>query len=399
MQKLFYLVVGFGIVSVLGAQPADVEGALALALQRNPRVQALQQEILSARRLQQSASALSAPSVLIAPAITTGGTGEELLIHQPLEITGIRQARMRVGQAQYELVLAQATLELNDLLAEVAAAYYEYAYRQRIAQTAQEALQLAERTRDTIRQQVEAGIRPGVDLIQAEIELERVRQHALLRQTEAQAATERLKALVGGDFESPRPPATSLVVMERGFRDDPPLLLRPQIARLRLEQALAAQIRAEALPDIGVQLRIERFHGERTRPAYGLTLSLPLLDYGARQNRLRAQNSLIEAQRLRLQQARLTLDAELLNAQQRLQQSQTRYNAYQTTLLPRAQQLAQAAQIGLEAGQLSLLQLLEAQRTTRTVQEEALEAELQLKLSEVELKRLRGEFILTEVNR
>jgi len=399
MQKLFYLVVGFGIVSVLGAQPADVEGALALALQRNPRVQALQQEILSARRLQQSASALSAPSVLIAPAITTGGTGEELLIHQPLEITGIRQARMRVGQAQYELVLAQATLELNDLLAEVAAAYYEYAYRQRIAQTAQEALQLAERTRDTIRQQVEAGARPGVDLIQAEIELERVRQHALLRQTEAQAATERLKALVGGDSESPHPPATSPAVMERGFRDDPPLLLRPQIARLRLEQALAAQIRAEALPDIGVQLRIERFHGERTRPAYGLTLSLPLLDYGARQNRLRAQNSLIEAQRLRLQQARLTLDAELLNAQQRLQQSQTRYNAYQTTLLPRAQQLAQAAQIGLEAGQLSLLQLLEAQRTTRTVQEEALEAELQLKLSEVELKRLRGEFILTEVNR
>ncbi len=484
MQKLFYLVAGIGIVSVLGAQPAEVDGALALALQRNSRVQALQQEILCARRLQQSASALSAPSVLVTPAITTGGVGEELIVHQPLEIIGIRQARMRVGQAQYELTLAQATLELNDLLAEVAVAYYEYAYRQRIAQTAQEALQLAERTRDTIQQQVEAGARAGVDLIQAEIELERVRQHALLRRTEAQAALERLKALLGGDFESPHPPAPSPATRERGSRSatgsatllshavgeglrvkadpplshtvgagqevradpplshavgegqgvradpplshtvgagqgvraDPPLShavgegqgvrdhqatslpLRPQIARLRLEQTLLQQIRAESLPDLGVQLRIERFQAERTRPAFGLTLSLPLLDYGARQNRLRAQNNLIEAQRLRLQQARLTLEAELRNAQQRLQQAQTRYNAYQTTLLPRAQQLAQAAQVGLEAGQLSILQLLESQRTARAVQEEALEAELLLKRSEVELQRLRGAFLPKEVN-
>jgi cobalt-zinc-cadmium efflux system outer membrane protein len=399
MQKLFYLIAGIGIVSVLGAQPADVEGALALALQRNPRVQALQQEIQSAQRLSQSASALSAPSILLAPAITTGGVGEELLLQQPLEITGIRQARMRVGQAEYELALAQAALELNDLLAEVAVVYYEYTYRQRIAQTAHEALQLAERTRDAIRQQVEAGVRAGVDLIQAEIELERVRQHALMRQTEAAAAQERLRVSVGG-FDEPQPTATSTVDWKRGLLTEDetvPLSLRPQTARLRLEQALAQQIRAEGLPDLGVQLRIERFQGERTRPGFGLTLSLPLLDYGARQNRLRAQNNLIEAQRLRLQQTRLALEAELRNAEQRLNQAQTRAESYQKTILPRAQQLAQAAQVGLETGQLSILQLLEAQRTARIVQEEALEAELELKLSEVGLKRLRGEFIPKEV--
>jgi cobalt-zinc-cadmium efflux system outer membrane protein len=399
MQKLFYLIAGIGIVSVLGAQPADVEGALALALQRNPRVQALQQEIQSAQRLSQSASALSAPSILLAPAITTGGVGEELLLQQPLEITGIRQARMRVGQAEYELALAQAALELNDLLAEVAVVYYEYTYRQRIAQTAHEALQLAERTRDAIRQQVEAGVRAGVDLIQAEIELERVRQHALMRQTEAAAAQERLRVSVGG-FDEPQPTATSTVDWKRGLLTEDetvPLSLRPQTARLRLEQALAQQIRAEGLPDLGVQLRIERFQGERTRPGFGLTLSLPLLDYGARQNRLRAQNNLIEAQRLRLQQTRLALEAELRNAEQRLNQAQTRAESYQKTILPRAQQLAQAAQVGLETGQLSILQLLEAQRTARIVQEEALEAELELKLSEVALKRLRGEFIPKEV--
>jgi cobalt-zinc-cadmium efflux system outer membrane protein len=399
MQKLFYLIASIGIVSVLGAQPADMESALTLALQQNPRVRALHAEIQSAERLRQSASAIRAPSILLAPAITWGGTGEELLIHQPLEITGIRQTRIRTGQAQYELTLAQAMLELNDLLAEVAAAYYESVYRQRIAQVAHEALQIAQRTRDTIQQQVEAGARAGVDLVQAEIELERVRQYAMLRDSESRAAQERLKALLGGTLEpvqpSKQPPTQWLIRIH--YTDAP--LLQPYLAKLQLEQALAQQIRAEVLPDVGVQLRIERFQGERTRPAYGLTLSVPLLDYGALRNRLRAQNRLVEAQRLRLQEARLTLDAELRIAQQRLQQALNRAEAYQKTLLPRAQQLAQSAQIGLEAGQLSLLQLLEAQRTVRTVQEEALDAELQLKLSEVALKRLRGEFIPMEVNR
>lgn len=150
MRKVFYLFAGIGILNGMWAQPADVESALAIALQRNPQVRALRMERESARRLQRSAAALSAPTLLLAPALTAGGAGEELLVNQPLEMTGVRQARTRVGQAQYELTRIQTLVELNDLLAEVAAAYYEYAYRQRIAETAQGALQLAERTRETI---------------------------------------------------------------------------------------------------------------------------------------------------------------------------------------------------------------------------------------------------------
>ena len=393
MRKTLWIVVAIGTLSALSAQPTDVQGALALAWAHNPCVRALRLEIQSARQFRQSASALSAPTALLAPALTTGGVGEELLVQQPLELTGVRQARTRVGQAQYELTVAQLLLELNDLLAEVAAAYYEYAYRQRIAQNAQEALQLAQRTRDIIQQQVEAGARAGVELIQAEIELERVRQHALLRQTEAETALAQLQALLGGASDTPdAPPPLAF------HAPSEPIPTRLQAARLRLEQALIQQIRAESLPDLGVQLRIERFQAERTRPAFGLTLSLPFIDYGARRNRLQGQSALAEAQRMRLQQTRREVETALRNAERRLRQAQTRYEAYQQTLLPRALQLAQAAQVGLEAGQLSILQLLESQHTACAVQEEALEAELQLKRSEVELQRLRGAFIPQEVN-
>lgn len=399
MRKIWFLVFGIGIACVLWAQPADVESALALALRYNPRVQALRQEIESAERLQRSASILTAPQVFLAPALTTGGVGEELLLNQPLELNGIRRARSRVAQAEYEVTLAQSLLELNDLLAEVATAYYESTYRQQIAQAAQEALRLAERTRDIIQQQTSAGVRAGIDLVQAEIELERVRQHALLRETEARAALERLKALLGNPPEEASPGTRPPIEWATRVPSVDALWLRPAVAQLRLAQALAQQIRIEALPDLGVQMRIERFHGERTRPAYGLTISLPLFDYGARQNRLRAQNVLVQAQQLRLQQARELYDAELRIAEQAYQNAQNRAEAYRNTLLPRAQQLAQAAQVGLETGGLNLLQLLEAQRAARLVQEEALQAELALKLSEVRLKQLRGEFLQMEVNR
>ncbi len=399
MRSIYSSVLGIGMACIAWAQPADVESALALALCYNPRVQALRQEMESAARLQRSAAVLTAPHAFLAPALTTGGAGEELLLNQPLELNGARQARSRVAQAEYEATLAHSLRELNDLLAEVAAAYYEYAYRQRIAQAAEEALRLAERTRDAIQQQTSAGVRAGIDLTQAEIELERVRQHALLRETEARAALERLKALLGNPPEDASPRTLPPLEWATRVPSVDALWLRPAVAQLRLAQALAQQIRIEALPDLGVQVRIERFHGERTRPAYGLTISLPLLDYGARQNRLRAQNALVQAQQLRVQHARELYDTELRVAEQAYQSAQNRAEAYRNTLLPRAQQLAQAAQVGLETGGLNLLQLLEAQRATRMVQEEALQAELELKLSEVRLKQLRGEFLRMEVNR
>lgn len=399
MRSIYSFVFGIGMACSAWAQPADVESALALALRYNPRVQALRHEIESAARLQRSAASFTAPHLLLAPALTTGGVGEELLLHQPLELNGIRQARSRVAQAEYEVTLAQSLTELNNLLAEVAAAYYEYTYRQRIAQAAEEALRLAERTRDAIQQQTEAGARAGIELIQAEIELERVRQHTLLRQTEARAALERLKTLLGNPSEDAPPRTPPPIEWAARLPSADALWLRPELARLQLEQALAQQIRIEALPDLGVQMRIERFDGAQTRPAYGLTLSLPLIDYGARQNRLRAQNARVAAQRLRLHHARELYNTELRIAEQAYQQAQTRAEAYRNTLLPRAQQLAQAAQVGLETGGLTLLQLLEAQRAVRLVQEEALQAELELKLGEIRLKQLRGEFLEMEVNR
>jgi cobalt-zinc-cadmium efflux system outer membrane protein len=393
MKRILWLITGVGVISLTGAQP-DVESqVLATVLARHPQVRALRMELESARRLERGANLPHAPIVLLSPELTTGGVGEQFLLQQPLELNGARQARVRLARAEYALVRAQAELELNDLLADALAAYHEYAYRAQISTVAQEALQLAEQTREKIRLQVEAGTRAGIDLIQADIERERVRQHAALRQAEAAAALERLRAALGGVSPDELATADTRATPTPSLSPDPPPALRIEQARLQAAQAQAQQIRVEGLPDLGVQVRIERFREARTRPAFGLSVSLPFLDYGARQQHLRAQQQRAEAQHQRLLAVRIRYEGARAAAQQRYEQARARADAYQQRILSQAEQLVQATQTGLEVGQISILQLLEAQRTVRQVREETLLATLELKLAEIELRRLRGEFV------
>lgn len=392
MKRILWLITGVGVISLTGAQP-DVESqVLATVLARHPQVRALRLELESARRLERGANLPHAPIVLLSPELTTGGVGEQFLLQQPLELNGARQARARIARAEYALVRAQAELELNDLLADALAAYHEYAYRAQIAAVAQEALQLAEQTREKIRLQVEVGALAGIDLIQADIERERVRQHAALRQAEAAAALERLRAALGGVSPDEVATADTRATPTPSLSPDTPLAVRIEQARLQAAQAQAQQIRVEGIPDLGVQVRIERFRDARTRPAFGLSVSLPFLDYGARQQQLRAQQQRAEAQQQRLLAARVRYEGERAAAQQRYEQARARAEAYQQRIMPQAEQLVQATQTGLEVGQLSILQLLEAQRTACQLREETLMAAMELKLAEIELRRLRGEF-------
>lgn len=392
MKRLLWTITGIGLLSLVGAQP-DVElQVVALVMARHPHVRALRLELESVHRLERSARLPLAPTVFLAPELSAGGVGEQFLLNQPLELNGARQARARIARAEYALVRAHAELELNELLAAALAAYHEYAYRAQIAAVAQEAMQLAEQTHEKIRLQVEAGARAGIDLMQADIERERVRQHAALRQAEATVALERLRAALGGVSPDELATADTRAAPTPSLSPDTSPAVRIEQARLQMAQAQAQQIRVEGLPDLGVQVRIERFRDARTRPAFGLSLTLPFLDYGARQQQLRAQQQRAEAQQQRLLAARVRYEGERAAAQRRYENARARAEAYQQRILPQALQLAQATQTGLEVGQISILQLLEAQRTARQVREEALLAAMELKLAEVELRRLRGEF-------
>jgi len=95
-------------------------------------------------------------------------------------------------------------------------------------------------------------------------------------------------------------------------------------AQLALLQAELRLMRAQLLPDVVLQARVEKFAGNSTRPAYALVLEFPLVDHGARRAAIRAQQLLIEAQTLRIESARLQAQAEQRAAEDAYRLAQAR---------------------------------------------------------------------------
>lgn len=385
-----WVLISSGLYGQTAPPRFTVEQALQRAIEANGALRALRQDWLAAALQVKAARAPQALFLHWTPALTPGGTGEELIIAQMLELNGARAARERTARAEQQLAHAQILKEANQLLSETARAFYHALYAERLRQLAEAEVQRAEQTLALIRQQVEIGVRPGLDQIQAEIELERVRQTLKERTTEAENARATLQLWLRFPSEtplnlqetrSPSPPETPRVGEHHPE-------LRLQQARWRYTQALRRQTRIEGLPDVGVQMRLEK----HASPGFGLLFSVPFVDYGARRKRLQALDAAANAEALRLRNIEQTLRTNLENAHRRVQNAYQRWEAYQREILPRVQKLLQSAQVGLESGHLSLLQVLEAQRTARQTQEESLLVERDYWIAVMEYAQARAEF-------
>ncbi len=385
MKQTIILGLSITLFGVGFAESMDWNRAMALALARNPELQAVRHERRASRLQVVSAGAPAPLNLLITPALTSGGTGEELIAYQKLELNGLRTARKRLAERERDLSDARTLEILNRVLSEVGSAYVEAAVACERLRLIETELQQMERTVALVRQQVQAGVRPGVELIQVEIEMERVRQRYTLAQAEARNTSATLSRLVGlpTDTEYTFTPEALAI----------PQLSVPELGRHPLAQDAQAQValqgmrlrylRTEALPDLGIQLRVERWSGTRTRVGWGLLVSLPFLDYGARRSLIRAEQDRLSAKQAQQSAILATLQTQLENTRRLVMTAQQTRDTYRQTILPRAEQLAQSAQVGLESGQLTILQVLEAQRTTRAIREELLQAEREYALAQV----------------
>jgi outer membrane protein TolC len=150
-----------------------------------------------------------------------------------------------------------------------------------------------------------------LDALQPRVAVHAPREAALTQATELRLAHRRalyrLNALLQRPLDAP------LVLLPVQAMPDAPAAddaVDADAAQLALLQAELRLMRAQLLPDVVLQARVEKFAGNSTRPAYALVLEFPLIDYGARRAEIRAQQLLIEAQTLRIESARLQAQAE-----------------------------------------------------------------------------------------
>ena len=293
-------------VAVAHADTITLTDALQRVAQNHPLARALALELEATRWRGRAEAAFAPMSVYLAPMISDGGSGEELIVQQPLELNGGQRARAALSHARCQLHRAEAQSALNELLTQTAEAFVDaYAYQRRLEAVAHYVQTL--------------------DALQPQGAIHEPREAALTQAAELRLAHRRalyrLNALLQRPLDAPLVLLPVQAVPDTPAADD---AVDADAAQLALLQAELRLMRTRLLPDVVLQARVEKFAGNSTRPAYALMLEFPLIDYGARRAEIRGQQLLIEAQTLRIEAARLQAQAEQRAAEDAYRLAQAR---------------------------------------------------------------------------
>ena len=376
---------------------------MALAIRQNPRLTAAAREIVASQAGLRSARALSNPNFLFIPSLVGQGSDEEVLFAQPLELNGTRRARAGVARAGLRQARAGAVVELRNLVSQTKGAYFDLARARELRSLNEELLRTAEEFARITRRQAELGTRPEIDQTQTAIEVTRAAQQLTVAQRDERAATAALNSLMG---RAPAEPIADLAPLaEGGGAAEPPpvdpeaitqqaLAARAEIAAQRAAADVFRQEarleRAEGRPDLAPQLRAGAVTRGVKETGIGLGVNLPLIDYGARRNRIRQLQEGARAQDARVAAATNDVRREVDQGLTRLRAADAVVQQYQQGVLAQARRLLEAARVGFQQGAYNVVQLLEAQRTYRAVLTEYANALAAQSEARAELERATG---------
>jgi outer membrane protein TolC len=382
--------------------PLTVGQAVALAAQQNPRLSAAVREVAAARAGVRSAQARANPALTFTPALIPGGADEELLLQQPLELNGTRSARTGIASAQARAARAEAIIALRGLVFETKTAYYDLARAQELRSLALDLLKAAGELDRIARRQAEVGSRPGIDLTQAGIEVARARQQVTQAESQVITAQGALNTLMGRSPAEPIGPLPSLSVSAQpgAMPEESDTAVRQALAaRAEIPAAEAARdafhqearlARAQGRPDLAPQFRAGSVTRGIADAGFGIGITLPLFDYGSRRHRVRQAEEAARAQEDRIAATRNQVRQEVEQALTRRRAAEAVIRDYQQGVLDQARRLLEASRTGFQAGATSVIALLEAQRTYRSVQTEYTNALAAYAQAQAELERATG---------
>jgi len=351
-----------------------LEQAISLALVRSPVIAAAERESDAAAAAARGASAPINPELLVTPGFPrdAGGSDEELLISQALEVNGSRQARSALARSESATAAAAFDAARREVILRVKTAYWEAARAQAAAQLNREIVKLAESLLAATKRQLEVGTVPGAQVTKTEVELAQARQELIRAEADVEQAAAALGTAIGVGpdrrYLAADPLRFEPISVDANALKEHALRKRPQIAQARLlldaRRAELAAVRSSGRPDIAIQIRKETFD---STAGVGLGISLPILDWGSRKAARQRAEAAVSAQEKRIEAecsaVRLDVDKALIAL--RAAEAQTR--EYETGILEKSEQLAQMAEKGYMAGATGYLEVLEAQRTLRNV--------------------------------
>lgn len=311
-----------------------------------------------------------------------------LRIDQPFERGGKRELRMDAAELLGRAARADSLDTLRQQLAQLRTAYYDLKQSEGKVAILLETALLFSRTLAAAQARLKAGDLAAADVAKVQVDHERAQNDARAAQAELARARIALAYLIGEDREAAELRAAD--DWPERVRPDPSEVerrigSRPDVlaARARVEAAEKLRELARALRtrDVTVGALLYRFPGsnfpgQNPNGTYtvGLGVAFPLFtgyDYSGEIRRAEVERqAALEA----LEKTRAVAANEIRRAASDLNAAAERLERFDASLLAAAQRSAQAAEFAFQRGATSVLEVLDARRTLRAVQLEALAA-------------------------
>ncbi|MBS1715554.1 MAG: TolC family protein [Armatimonadetes bacterium] len=393
-MKTAFLIPLFGLTAHASAQPLTLDQALGSARQTRPAIAAARLRSSQAAKTRDSLGAY--PALRLHAGVTdplaTGGSDDDLVLTQPLDVFGRTSAARRSGDALVAFAEAHVRRTVLDVQSEVVEAYIAAASSNELVRSAEKIEDIYVRLYDATRRRVDEGVEPGFHLTQVSLDLGQARLKTKLRKGERQAAYERLASLIGrtvpdeGVEGIPRLEGTAVVPPVPGD-------VRPDLQVLAAElQAAQAELRAARLvgaPELELQARRTPWQESDGRFGFRVQLNVPLFDFGRARSETAAARAKVEAAEKALADARSIADGERRSARTEVAAAEGQVMEH-AALVGQARELVERLRPGLTEQATTLIEVLDASRVLRDIEQAHVEAQARLASARAKLLRAEG---------
>lgn len=362
--------------------PQGLAALIQLALKNNPSLAARRYEVEAAQGQRQQAGSMPNPRLELSHAGSTllsnsGEYSRSIGLSQDIPVGGRLGAQENVADAGLKLAIANLRQTEVSLAGQVAASYYRLLVFNRQIATRDALVGVDQKLLDVTTARMRAGEVSPLDVSTAELETERLKEQQVLLQNQYDAELASLNQLLGRPARTPLalddtlPTDNSLGnlgdLQQQALKERADL----QAARFESEQAEAAVdlARSERWEDwtIGVssgqsRLDITGAPPQAMEHEIGVTLSIPLPLWNRNKGNVAVAMSSGRQADANLIALKLQVQNEVATAYIKLQRLADMVTRYRERLLPLSDKSVALAQQGYNQGQVSIVEVVTAER-------------------------------------
>ena len=369
----------------------SAQDALKLASQNRPAFAAAKLRVEEARATAKSLGALSPLELAVGASSRNdvGATDQDLALTQGIDLFGRQRSAKALGAAGVERALAAYRAEASELQAEVLTAFAEAVSARHQSEVSNELLTVAEGLFNATKRRFDEGKVAELQVTRASIELERAKQASELRRADFAAAIKRLSGLLGARADTLNvEPDASIEVLTSPTVDQRPDLLELK-AEVLIAEAEAKVASVSNRPEFSLQIVRSPWGSDPSYFVGRAQITWAIFDHGRAKNESRAASLKAEAARKQLLDATTKANLELEATKIEIDARQARIQRYEA-ILGSARDLVAKSQKGFSEGFGTQIDVLEATRALREVEQELVEARKQLSVAVIDQYKASG---------